>query len=1615
MENLFQSQAAATDLLSQTPAYLLAADNHNIGNSLGGSWFDPSTWETKFDNSGKFIASSVLSGAASVYNSFATVGNWLGADAEMINTQKWISATFDDDMGKYYAENRQAIDLAGFIGTSFIPGLAGMKLLNMGQAALKAGIVKGYIGENLASATGLLVPRTQMYVDLAAKDIIASTATFSRINNNIIKALGSGFHQNVLEAAAFETMVQATMFKSSVLEDQSKLDVVKNIAFGGLVGGVIGGSFEAARTFGAVKKQVIAANPESKLFSARAQLRTATPESQRIILNAEDRDLSAVPVNVEGSNFDVNKKLYADRVERTNLAIRSDINAMGRSGDVQLTNMVADAVHNLDHMQMLSNFAHSEAIGRVSSEFAIERKLGTAIKNLDVDAAKNLHVRYVKLTGEGIGDVVDEAPRVLNIADTVIVKAGASSEQAVLGVVGTHKFSVDKLWSAASLIGKDAHLVAEARNIWANSVLSKIKSGTKIAYDDFPLLERALKDKQLDIKIVMPDGLLSSPVTERDLVAHLMDIKPKVAQQLLESKVLTPGADVSSYTEEVAKIVNMKLSALEGSVDSKTVNDYFARQSANEAHKQFLVTKGLKSDSDAIPDIAFMPTTAKIAYRVPESVGASDGNIANSLVWFKQQQALFQQSADNVFTFVAGGEIAKNAPKLPDRILHKASAYNETAGLVSYANGGYNSPVAIAQQIGANVTRPLKEAMRKETQDVLEGPLVSLGNKQVAAIEFEVLNNKMAATTEQYVLDTDGVTGELFALVSKKIRDYKLKGDTNLPPPVLQQGAEEYLLITHEETYRALAAHIGRDSNRTSNMRQIHSAQGHSDEKFSDVFRPVRPSSRDYPFVAFVKDTKITGAGHTTMIHAASEKELLALADKVPTDKGYKVLYKSDAENYYKARDEYDYARTLNENYIDSEMKSRGINSQFFQRTDPQTIVNSILQQHLRADDVLATELVRLKYQPQMDWLADQGAQYSKVESSKYGSSLSKIEKTGTNPYTDITKTMLDVSKVTEYPLLHSFNKSLDTAVSKTYGVVRDLFTAAKTPKDLEAVNKHLQDAGYNNAYADAATLALVNHTAPKAELSKFVRTSNSILSFFTLGSDMLNGINNAIGANILRGTELHQLTNAIKKGDTVLADELAKLAKIQLPGTGDLVLSPAKLIARANKSFLSEEGKTLIAQYEQEGLIKTGLQQFKSIQDDFTLQGTETVTNLNSRIDRAFAKAKEFSGDIAATGRKYSGNDFFEKYNRFISANVMHQLTDLAESAGLLTGAESRAYRNTFVNRVEGNTIASQRPIIFQGPIGQAVGLFQSYQFNLMQQLFRYVGEGTSKDAAMLIGLQGTLYGINGLPAFNFINTHIVGNLSGNKNHTDLYDATYGIAGKTAGDFLMYGIPSSITQTNIYSRGDINPRQLTIIPNSLAQVPVVGAYGKFFSNIKDTVDKIGAGGNVWQSVLQGIEHNGISRPLAGIAQVAQSLGPEGKVFSTTTKGDILYSNDLMSLATLSRLAGGRPIDEAIINDGVYRVTAYEAAQSAKRKLLTEAVKTTGIAGQVADDTSILAFSEAHAATGGKSAQFNKWMLKEYMTANTPRSEKIRSQLSSPFAQKMQILMEGRSTGYGSE
>jgi hypothetical protein len=1608
---LFGASSSESSFAS-VPGYLKAADNHNVGN-VGGSWFDYNPL-----NIPKFAAVSVLSGLNSFYNTGAMIGNFFGANIKENKTDAWI-ASIDSDLGAYYRKNQDAADLVGFVVGSIAPGLAGIKVLNAGQRALAASN-SGLVGSNLGLALGLRTPKIQTYISAAAKEITEGQAVFNTLTQSGVKALSAGIYQNVLEGLAFETVVQATMQASPILDQQTGKDIVWNIATGGFIGGVIGGAFSSAKTLGAIRREATELYAQIQPFGSRALIQETGNASDRLILMAYDFE-SGPALNPGDPQFAQQVAALQQKQKRILLDMRTETHKLTRGKDVTLGNMVADANVGQSADDILNTFIDTSEIARMNVLTRVEKAQKEAIAT---NGAPNptLQVAYAKLTGENAGIVIDAPPGVFNLADTVVETAKKSGRQAVLDEVRNYGFKSNKYWDPLklSLTGSAGHLEAEARYIWAQEVAAKVKEGQKIGHRDIPMLERALSEGMFNVTLVdEAGGILQSGFAYRtELRDYVVAVKKEVALQLQTDVIsatakgspLESGNNLKQAQEwidnKIAKITNSRLEALEGTAVTNVERDFFAWQTARSDYLEGLNKRGLAKVDGLEYDIRFLPTWAKITKQVSTKLDA-DGNIIDGLTWFKTRQELFQQSMDRVAARRLG-QFYDQLPSITDRDLSLSDPFGTGATLFGFSNPKYGGPGSKASLIGS-VTQRTSLAEKDAFTQEAEGFLAGLARSQEAVIEWSTINQKTSRSAEQWVRYTDEYAdGRQEYLITKRGMKYAATQEEGVLDLslVLDDMPEHIIRINTREALDLVDHHIRATDRITDSRNMRGAAQGSDQARELSIFRPIPADPKDYPFFAFVKDPRVTGQGHTSMIFAQTEKELADLVKKAQeSTPELKIFFKKDTEEFFKAYQAYDYDRTLSENYIDSTLRNSGIYSNYFAKTDGQAVVNEYVRHHNKLIDTDIRETVRAKYQAAFDWWEDQAKAYSRVETSKFGGNFAKLEAEGRNPYLSYIKTALNISRINENPLWYSANVTADKAVSKVVDTIDGIFKAAKgnvSEQQINSINSLLKEYGVNTAYYDTATNLLVNHTAPKGELTKFIRGANSVLARITLALDPLNSLVNVIGSNVLRLTELKQVTDAIKAGDTEIAGEIAKLAKVDVTGQGDLVLAPAKLMSKAVENFVRGPD-SLKDFYRNIGVQKGVIDTFRLMLEDFTLTGTETVAVLQSRLQSAIKKADELS----QVGEKLTGNMLAEEFNRFVSADVMRQLTDPAVRKGLITAKDQIAYINTFVNRVEGNIIASQRPFVFQGPIGQAIGLFQSYQFNLIQQMFRYVAEGKGKDAAMLLGLQGTFFGVQGLPAFQAINQHIIGTASGNTNHVDLYDATYGAAGKNLGDLLLYGIPSNLLQTNLYTRGDINPRQVTILPTALNEVPIVGAYTKFFGSMKETLSKITGGANAWQAFLQGVEHNGISRPLSGLAQTLQATTGEGVPFSTTSRGSILFTNDLVSLATLSRLAGGRPLDEAIVSDGVFRIHSYMQYDREKKIKLAEMIKASSIQGQEMSEEQWERFAVAYARAGGKQANFNQFMMDQIKSANTSNAEKIVSQLQNPFAQKIQLLMGG--------
>jgi len=1643
----FSFLGPSTDTLEESgpsgydlPNYLSSADMHNVGNG-DVSWLNPASWEEKLGNVGKFISVSVLSGINSFYNTGITVGRFAGfTNAEDRDTGDWITS-FDTNLADYYSQNAEAADLTGFVLGSLIPGLGGIKILNAGQKVLGTALKTGEVGGTLSRALGLLVPKADEFLKLAAADIKASRGSLQLINTNTTKAIAAGFWQNTLEAAAFETVVQATMFKSPVLSEQDGWDIAKNIAIGGAFGGTIGGIFTLAKQRGALKAITAAEDTARMPFQARDIPITAVPPASKIISLAFDTEMAAVPIvlkNADGTvipnNFAVNAELYKSKVTRNLNDIRSSVHDL-TTKDGELANTFANILMPVRQdgipvygyaNDVFSSMSGAIKIARATEITPIETAVARAIRNKEVPEV-NIALRWVRTHGDDAGEVLTTKPTVLNYADTYIGKeAVTAAVRKDYAHAWKQKFEgLESRWSAITLKGVDAHKEAEARFIWANHMLKEVPDNAVIDIHDIPVLTRAFRDGQFNISVLPRDavGVFDAirVTSKEDLYQILKNSKEEVANNFSSSFLTKRGKQKKhglipkeDALDQIAKIVDVRKGYLEGNTVGTEADNLFATSSANRQYQAQLAARELStSTAEAVQDITFLPKYGKVVYDVSKDIKATDGNILSAITHYHTQELAYKSDAQHVVARTLG-KWTEYFPDMPrDKLLETIGRTDPSAGLLAADSAAFGTAASSVSFVGS-LTRAVKQDFKKKIGDEMSGALVALGAKPVAAIERESINQKMLSSGKLWLRREDTLGNQILVernFVRTLEKDLEAAGGP-IDYELLEEG-KNAITIKNQEVADVLDAEVRQTKFRTQRKMEMRATQGRPDKLDDEVVRPTYPDLKQYPHFTFVIDTRVTGTGHATMIHAASAKELEALSAKVPSQ--YKVLTKTEVEEFKKSHGIFEYSRTLNENYINHDLANNGVFSNFFPKSSPQKIIDDILQQHYRESDVLVSETVRLRYESEFALLEDLGREYSKFEASAFTSRLDQFEKTAKNPYFNLIKTALDITKINEHPLIYSANKLLDDTFSRAYGAIAKNFDAARTPAELEKINQALDEFGMKPAFYDADMHSLVNHSAPRGVLTKFVRGANALLSRFTLGLDPLNALNNAIGSNILRTTELKQITDAIAAGNGKIAGELAQLGKIGIPGTDSQILAPTKLIAGAIKNFWTPETrKALLVKYKDMQLIKDRVEQLALLVDDFTLTGKESVGELSKRMDTAFARAKNMVGTGLDRAEKYSGNPLAEEFNRFISANVMDQITGIAVRNGLMDEKTAATYINTFVNRVEGNIVASQRPLVFQGPIGQAISLFQSYQFNLLQQLFRYVGEGKGKDVAMLAGLQSTLYGLQSLPGFQATNIHILGNLSGNKEHKDAYDAVYGAAGRTAGDFLLYGLPSRLifgwaegNGVNIYSRGDINPRQLTILPTNLQEIPIVAGWGKFFGSMKETAGKIAGGGNVWESFLQGVEHNGISRPLAGLAQSLQAFGNNGVAYSTSSKGSILYQNDLMSLATLTRLAGGRPLDEALVNDTMFRVKSYEAARREDLANLAEKVKTTLIQGNQPDPEQLEAFTKKYTELGGKTKNFNKWMMELYKNANQSQASQMQQTLSSPYSYKLQLMMGG--------
>lgn len=1585
------------------PSYFVAADAHTIGNDQG-SMLDPTTWGDRAENVGKFAVSAVTRAVASTWNIVPEVGNFFGADMESdkLDTEQ-ILRNFDNSLGDYYVDHKQGVDIVGDIAATLVPGMGGVKVLNWGQRALKM-IPEGNFGYNIARSIGTLPDMSADFAAKAAKSMAQDSGTFNWVNSNMIKSVAAGYAQNALEFGMYEASAATLMPSSPLFDNETAGDIAYNALIGGgVVGAGVMGTLSAIKTYGGIKSALKAT--DTALFKSKYTefAQNAADPSDKIIAAAHNKDF--MPLVAEDD------PLHSTKIAEQQKTIRVIDNEMRvqyrtLSSDDELGNILADNQHGVDSLTVMQNMLGVKEAVRAGftsdTEKAANKAMKEAVATKDEEAIAAAQTaqptnRYLKLSGEGAGTVSTTAPKVMYLADSM------KSRESVLYHANHQKFAFNKVWDVFS--AGITHADVEARMIWVNN--AKLPELEKIAVgaNDTPLLERLYTDKVPTVKLT--NGTELNYAQLRD---HIDALKDKIIATAKEEDSLNTKKNfVPRSDAEVAKLANVTESYVQNVRNVKNpFADMFAEQAASQGATAMYRAKGLTLDPSKVVDTMVQPHYAKIVYDTAKVASNTiDDKLVDGITYISQLYKINKVQADNVFADYAADKNGLFMDAVPERILATANRFGAGARLFAAASGAYDTLASYVEYIGKG-TATLKRVAIDKVDTSFSGHFYKFANDPKLGRELGVIRQQMLSTPEKYILAERDEGG--FMLQARKLSEWTGEG----AEPAIDKAVPAEIPVS-DEMAAFLKDWVAHNDEQLGHRYAMNAVTGKQSRDLTqlqgNVYFP-QPNPKDYKHWAMVVDPSVSNTGHKSLITAANEEALQQQVKKVQQQyPELKVLFKKEIEEQKLALGEYDFDLGINENYIDAAKQRSGV-APFFPNMDGGVLATQLRDWRASQDVNIARDMVAMKYERAFSSLQRMGKQSTLETTSTFNSnSIRKYsQSTILDPYNNYVKTALDISSASEYKLWQSANDLAENAIGGLMNKISGIWAKVATPDDLGEINNVLQEAGINRKFEDAATYAWASHTAPKPYLSKFIRGANSILTTLMLRADPGNAMNNGLGSIVLTGKETQDVLAKIARADKDTIGKLADISTVRIPGTGDSFYSPMKLIGSAYgdwwKAVAGGDAEVALRNfYKEQGWSTNLYDQFKSIADSMTLEGNETPEQLHSKLLAGVKK----TGNFVA---QYSGNNFAEEMNRFVSSNIAQKISDVGVKAGIITKDDQKAFINTFINRTQGNYLASQRPIAFQGPIGQAVGLFQTYQFNMMQHIFRNIAEGNKKNLAVLMALQGTIYGINGLPAVNAINDHLIGNAAGNKMHSDIFSTVKNTAGNEFGDWLLYGLSSNFLlhpdlKINLYSRGDINPRSVTVIPTTIQEVPLVSAAATLFSSLKESGQRMGAGGDVYTSILQGIEHAGLNRPLAGLATVLEGFGNGGKSYSTTTKGQLVMSNDLLSLANLSRLLGAKPLDEAVARDAMYRTKVYSADRQNQINTIGAAIKGKIMQGSVPTSDDMNNFLSEYVRAGGTQQNFNKFYGRLVTEAKTSQVNKMSDNLKNPFSQYMQKIMGG--------
>src|SRR5690606_8121847 len=273
--------------------------------------------------------------------------------------------------------------------------------------------------------------------------------------------------------------------------------------------------------------------------------------------------------------------------------------------------------------------------------------------------------------------------------------------------------------------------------------------------------------------------------------------------------------------------------------------------------------------------------------------------------------------------------------------------------------------------------------------------------------------------------------------------------------------------------------------------------------------------------------------------------------------------------------------------------------------------------------------------------------------------------------------------------------------------------------------NAELAKHGYEPPTLSAVEAMLTSPDTVKSRtLPNLVRTLSNLTSTFMLRLDYAHSFMQLASTPILALPVIQEAKQALK--GTQAGKRLEDMTGVLNPSNGTYEPSAAKLFMEGTQKFWTEEGKAFIQKMKDRNIVSDYMIQYLNNLDFSTFNGSHKLTQISNKID-----------SLAQFGSKFSGFKFAEDFTRFQVAWAVKRVGELRG----MTEDELWSTISSSVDKVHGVYLGTQRTQLFQGVLGQAVGLYQTYFFNFMQNMLKFVSDGNRRQAITMAGMQTSLF----------------------------------------------------------------------------------------------------------------------------------------------------------------------------------------------------------------------------------------------------------------------------------